>query len=132
MKAWFNKHADLGIFLFRLFISLRILYGVADNVISREKMMEFSRFLKAFHFPLPLFSAVLSVYIQFIAGLFILVGFMTRPAALLLVLNFMVALLLVHRNDTVEAMTPALAMLFGAVLLLFTGPGRFALDNRKR
>jgi putative oxidoreductase len=129
MKAWFNKNADLGILIFRLFISFRILYGVIDNILSWERMMEFSRFLKTFHFPFPVFCAIVSVYAQLIAGLLLLAGFMTRTASLLLIINFIVALLLVHRNDPVEAMTPALAMFFGAILLLFTGPGKFAIDR---
>jgi putative oxidoreductase len=131
MAVWFKKNADLGICLFRLFIAVRILYGVVDNVLSWGRMMEFSRFLAAHHFPVPNFSAVLSVYAQLIAGLLLLAGWCTRIACLLLIINFMVALLVVHRNDSVEAMTPALAMLFGAVLLLFTGPGRFAIDSAR-
>ncbi|WP_205510991.1 DoxX family protein [Longitalea arenae] len=129
MNSWFKQHADLGICIFRLFISLRILYGVVDNVLSWERMIEFSRFLAAFHFPLPVIAAILSVYAQLIAALLLLVGWMTRIASLLLIINFLVAVIVVHRNDSVETMTPALAMFFGAVLLLFTGPGKFAIDR---
>jgi putative oxidoreductase len=95
-------------------------------------MIEFSQFLEAHHFPLPIFMAILSVSLQLVAGLLILVGRRTRWAALILIVNFLVAIIMVHRNDSLEAMTPALAMFFGAVLLLFTGPGAFALEKEPK
>jgi putative oxidoreductase len=129
MNAWFKKNADLGILLFRMFLSIRIIYGVIDNVLSWSRMIEFSKFLEVNKFPYPMFSALLSVYAQLLAGLFILAGWKTRFASLILVINFMVAIFTVHRKDSFEAMTPALAMLFGSVLLLFTGPGRYGLER---
>lgn len=117
-----NEH--IGLLLLRVFIGLRLIYGVTDNVISWEKMLEFSVFLDANGFPVPTISAVISVYAQLICGLFILSGFKIRPASLLMVVNFLIALFMVHTNDTVEGMTPALAMLFGNACLFFTGAGR--------
>jgi hypothetical protein len=37
---------------------------------------------------------------------------------------------MVHRNDTIEGMTPALAMLFSSVVFVFYGAGRFALKAK--
>ena len=122
----------LGLLLLRSFIGTRLLYGVVDNIFSWEQMLEFSEFLSAHGFPFPLISAVVSVYIQFFGGLFILLGFKTRLAAVILVINFMVALLAVHIpiNDTVEGMTPAIAMLFGCLTLFFTTAGKISIDEK--
>jgi len=120
-----NEH--IGLLLLRIFIGLRLIYGVADNVISWDKMLEFSAFLDANGFPVPTISAVISVYAQLICGLFVLIGFNIRPAALIMVVNFLIAILMIHTNDTVEEMTPALAMLFGSACLFFTGAGRIAV-----
>lgn len=94
-------------------------------------MQEFSAFLGQYHFPWPTFSAVLSVYIQAICALLVLIGYQTRVAALMLVVNFLVALLMVHipAGDTVEGMTPAFAMLFASLTLLFTGAKDISLDK---
>ena len=121
----------LGILLLRIFIGSRLLYGVIDNIMSWERMVEFSKFLEANHFPLPLISAVTSVYIQFIGGLLILLGYKLRIASGILVINFVIALIAVHfaANDTVEGMTPALAMLFGCLTLFFTGPDKLSLHH---
>ncbi|MEP2772498.1 MAG: DoxX family protein [Fulvivirga sp.] len=125
-----KPNPDIGIFLLRLFIGLRLIYGVIDNIISWNHMVEFSKFLATHGFPMPLASAVVSVYVQFIGALLVLVGYKTRVAALVLVINFIVALFAVHIpiNDTIEGMTPAMAMLFGCLTLFFTGPGKTSLD----
>ena len=124
---WLDQNKDLGVFLLRLFVGLRLVYGVADNVLSWEHMKAYESFLAANHFPFPLVSAVVSVYAQLICGLRILVGFQIRFAALLMIFNFLVALVMVHRHDTIEGMTPALAMLFCSVLFLFYGAGKIAV-----
>lgn len=121
-----NSH--IGLLLLRIFIGLRLIYGVADNILSWSKMQEFSTFLSSFGFPLPILSAVVSVYVQFFSGIAILIGFQIRIAAALMVFNFVVALIMVHRHDSVEGMTPALAMLFGSACLFFTGAGRYKIS----
>ena len=128
--TWLDRHRDVGVLLLRLFLGSRLLYGVVDNIVDWQRMLEFRDFLEKFQFPWPLASAVVSVYAQFLAGALFLLGWHTRPAALLMIVNFAVALATVHRSDTFQGMTPALAMLFGSVLLLFQGPGRYALDAR--
>ncbi len=131
MEKLIRPNRDLGLLILRLFIALRLIYGVADNIISWKHMLEFSEFLTTFNFPLPKLSAILSVYIQFLGGLFLLIGFKTRLSAFILAINFLIALLFVHvvADDSVEQMTPALALFFGSITLLFTGAGKFSLDK---
>jgi len=124
-----KKNKDAGLLLFRLFIGVRLLYGVLDNILSPARMQEFATFLKAHYFPYPLVAAQVSVYAQALAGLLIILGFKVRWAAVLMVINFLVAIIMVHRGQTFEEMTPALAMLFAAVLFLFIGAGRYSIDR---
>jgi putative oxidoreductase len=126
---WFERNHHWGIFLLRFFVGARLIYGVFDNVISWEHMMKFKDFLKAFHFPFPLISAVFSVYLQLIAGIMIILGFRIRYASVVMILNFVIALLVVHKNDSIEGMTPALAILFCCILFLFQGAGRISIDK---
>ncbi len=95
-------------------------------------MMEFSAFLKAMNFPSPTFFAVLSVYAQFISAFLILIGYKVRFASAVLAINFIVALVMVHRKDTLEGTTPALAMLFISLSLIFLGGGRLAVERMKQ
>lgn len=129
---FFESRSYIGLFLLRLFIGLRLLYGVLDNLVSWDQMLEFSNFLEANQFPFPVICAVISVWIQAIGAVLLLIGFKTRIAALLLTVNFLVALVFFHLRiqDSIEGMTPASAMLFGCLTLLFTGAGKFSLDFR--
>ena len=93
-------------------------------------MNEFSAFLEVNNFPLPIISAITSVYVQFLGAICLLVGFKLRFASFILSINFIIALIFVHilANDTIEGMTPALAMLFGCLTLLFTGADKISLE----
>lgn len=124
-----KKNKDVGVLLFRLFIGLRLLYGVLDNILSQDRMLEFATFLTTHQFPYPHMAAYISVYAQALAGLSIIIGFKIRWAAVLLIINFLVAVIVVHWGQSFEEMTPALAMLFAAILILFIGAGRYAVDK---
>ncbi len=128
------KNRAIGILILRLFVGMRLVYGVVDNIVSWDHMMEFSKFLEQNNFLFPTVSAVLSVYIQAIGGLMLILGYKTRIAAFILVLNFIVALLMVHipASDSIEGMTPAMAMLFGSATLFFTGADTYSLDFKKQ
>lgn len=132
MKNFVITPLDSGLFVLRMFAVARLIYGVWDNIIDPYKMQEFAGFLQQFSFPVPLFSAYLSVWIQFIGGLLLLIGWHTRWAALILVFNFLIAVTMVHipAGDTVEATTPALALLAITACLYFTGAGKLSLDHR--
>lgn len=127
-------HAAWGPFVLRLFVGIRLFYGVIDNVLSWQHMMEFAGFLESFGFPFPIVCAVVSVWAQFIGSIMLILGWKVRVAGIVLVVNFVVAMAMVHlpAGDTIEAMTPPLAMLFGALALVFTGAGRLALDRTTR
>jgi len=127
---YFARHAEIGAFLLRLFIAFVLIYGTMDNVFSWDRMLEFRDFLAANGFPYPLLSAHVSAYAQFCCGLLILVGLYTRLAALVMVINFLVALGMIHVGLPFNANIAPLAMLFGSIFLLFHGPGPYALDTR--
>ena len=58
-------------------------------------------------------------------------GYKTRLAAMVLAVNFIIAIVFVHlkSGDSVEGMTPALAMLFGNLTFIFTGAGQISIDK---
>jgi putative oxidoreductase len=126
---WLATNQSIGLLILRLFVGLRLIYGVIDNILSWDRMLEFEGFLSKVGFPFPLVCAVVSVYAQFFAGVLFIIGWKTRYAALLMIFNFSVAWIMVDRHGSVEQMTPALSMLFCSVLLLFTGAGKLAIEK---
>jgi putative oxidoreductase len=125
-------HAELGTVVLRLFLAFVLVYGTQDNVFGPARMLEFRDFLAAKGFPWPLASAYLSAWAQFLCGLLIAVGALTRWAALVMVVNFAVALAMVHLKLPFEANIAPLAMFFGSIFLLLHGPGPYSVDERKR
>ena len=123
-----GRHREFGPLPLRLFAGTFLIYMSQDNVFSGARMAEFERFLTQFGFPLPAFAAPLSVYAQFAAGVLFLVGLWVRPAASVMVVNFIVALAMVHtRAPFREALDPT-AMLAVALSLLVTGAGALSVD----
>jgi putative oxidoreductase len=124
-----STYQDAGLLLVRLAFGGRLIYGTYDNVFSWERMMEFSKFL-AFHgFPIPTVAAITSVALQFLAGISWIIGYRVRFFSLIMILNFAVALLMVHRNDTYLGSVSAIHLFTIAIFLLFSGSGKYGLDK---
>ena len=128
--GFFAKRREYGPLFVRLVVGFVLVYGTQDNVFSHERMLEFRDFLAARSVPYPLFAARLSAYAQFVCGVLLAVGLLTRPAAALMAVNFVAALLIAHLDTPLDAARLALCMLFCALFLLFHGAGKLSLDER--
>jgi putative oxidoreductase len=122
-----GRHPQYGALVLRVLVGTHLVQGTQDNVFSWARMVEFSHFLAAEGFPVPLACAVVSVSAQFACGLLYVVGFLTRWVALVMLFNFSVALW-VHLGDPYPAWFPALVMWAGSLALLFTGAGAWSID----
>jgi putative oxidoreductase len=78
---------------------------------------------------LPTFWGFMAAVAEFVGALLVAVGFLSRPASILLVLNMAVAAL-AHLTGVIDG-SPESALLYGAVFLslVFTGPGSFSIDE---
>lgn len=121
-----KKYADLFI---RLPIGFHLVYGVQDNIFSWQRMLEFKDFLHSFNVPVPLIAAHISVYAQFICGILFIVGWKTKWAAITMIINFIIAIGLVHLFDPYPNKFPAIMMLCGAVFILLNGNGHYSLAS---
>ena len=128
--GFFERRREYGAVFVRLVVGFVLVYGTQDNVFSHERMTEFRDFLAARRVPSPLFAAYLSAYAQFACGVLYALGLFVRPAALVMVINFVAAILIAHLDTPLDATRPALFMLFCSLFLLFNGAGALSLDNR--
>ncbi|MDR0786734.1 MAG: DoxX family protein [Gemmatimonadota bacterium] len=83
---------------------------------------------------LPGIVAWVVAFTELFGGLLIALGFLTRPASLVLVIQFLVVVLVAHAPDPVSQRELGLLYLTVSSLLLLAGPGRFSVDgilNRK-
>jgi putative oxidoreductase len=129
-SAWLDARREYGLFPIRLIIGFHLVYGTADNVFSWHRMLEFRDFLASQGTPLPLFAANLSAWAQFVCGTLFIIGLAVRPAAAVMVINFICAVLIAHRTGGYPPAALALIMLFCSLGLLIHGAGRPSLDER--
>jgi putative oxidoreductase len=89
------------------------------------------------HIPLPLVSAVMVTLVEFLGGMALVLGVLTRWAAALLAIDMLVAVLVVHfepaffKKGGIEL---PLTLLAACIALALSGPGAASLDGtiRKR
>ena len=129
VNKFLDTHKDFAEVFIRLILGFHLIYGTQDNIFSWDRMLEFSEFLTNFGFPIPLVSAVVSVYAQFICGIFFILGYQVRFAAVIMIGNFIIALLMVHTGDTYPGAFPAIMMLAGSFYLLFNGSRIFNINS---
>lgn len=128
-----EKNNDLGLLILRLSIGIMMLmHGVAKLMHGTggiEQMLA--------GMGLPSFIAY-GVYIgEVIAPLFILLGYGTRIAAAVFAFNMIMAVSMAHTGDVFSVNEvggwaielPGLYF-FGALALVFTGEGKYALSNK--
>ena len=121
-----QKYADIFI---RIPVGFHLIYGTQDNIFSWSRMLEFRDFLKNLDVPLALWAAHLSVYAQFFAGIAFILGYQTKWAAVLMIINFVIAIYLVHLTDSYPSKFPAIMMLFSSIFMLFNGDGYFNIES---
>ena len=125
-----QRYSDAALFLLRVLVGAFLIWGVWDNIVSRERMEEFVAFLTKFGFPAPAFMARLSVWVQFAVGLSFITGFATRWAGVLCAANFIVAIAMVDRFGGLRGAFPSLCLVLIGLYLATYGAGRFSLDSR--
>ena len=128
---WFDDRREVGLFFIRLIIGFHLVYGTADNVFNSGRMLEFRTFLASQGTPFPLAGAYLSAWSQFICGILFIVGLAVRPAAVVMIINFIAAMLIAHRTGGYPPAALALIMLFCSIGFLFHGAGAWSVDERR-
>lgn len=85
--------------------------------------------------PLPVFTGYVVTFLEIIGGILLIVGFLSRLAALLLTIDLVVAILLVKVNvgflsgSSGTGTELDLALIACFLVILFAGPGRLSIDH---
>ncbi len=121
-----TKLGDAGLFVVRVFAgsSMAIAHGLGkvqepDNVISGAEAM---------NFPVAIVFGWAAILSEFLGGLFLALGLMTRLAALFIAFIMGVAAFMIHGSDPYQKKELALVYLAMMILFICTGGGRFSVD----
>jgi putative oxidoreductase len=123
-RPWFG---DGGLLLLRLLFGLgmAILHGWSKLPVSED----FIRVIREIGIPAPAVLAWAAVLTEFLGGLLICLGLLTRPAALGVLCTMLVAVFIRYAGRPLDERELALLYSTACVALLFTGPGRYSLDH---
>jgi putative oxidoreductase len=120
---------SMALLVARLWFGLTMLFNHGF-----DKLANFNDKVGTFHDPLGFgqeASLVLVIAAEVLGSLLLTVGFMTRIAAAVLVIDMFVAFLMVHKTALTGAQSGELAFLYlaGYVVLVIAGGGLFSLDT---
>jgi len=123
---------NIGFLLLRFFVGLA-LCTVFEKFIPKNGIWGpqewFIQDTANMGFPFPSFFAWVAVLSEFFGGLLLMLGFLTRPAALLNVFVTFTATFIYHNGDIGNSgLTSFLFMIMCLCIFLF-GPGKFSVDH---
>ena len=122
-----SRATDLGLLILRLGLGLTL--ALAHGLGKLPPSEGFINGVGEMGFPLPTAFAWAAALSEFVGGLLIATGLATRPAAFFVACTMATAFFIRHADDPFMDAEKALLFLVGALALLATGAGRYAVDR---
>lgn len=129
MLPMLARFEDAALALMRLVVGAFLVWGVQDNLLSAERMLEFEQFLAKFGFPAPAWMARVSAWAQLLIGIAFIAGVATRWAGLVCAIHFVVAIVMVDMHGGIRASFPSACLVVIGLYLACRGAGRISIDH---
>ena len=123
-----DRFEDAALLALRLVTGLFLLYQSHDNVIDPARMREFQGFMAQFGFWSPEILAPFAIFWQVAAAIGFILGLFVRPLGLITAIQFIVAVWMVHWNQSFDGWWPAAILVFLGLYFFARGGGRYAVD----
>jgi putative oxidoreductase len=123
-----SKTVDISLLVFRVLISLSMI-----NTHGMKKVLNFEETIQ--HIPDPLgvggeISAVIAILANIVAPIFVIVGFTTRLATLIILSVTLMGFFVVHGSDPWAVRDIPLMYSLAYLLILFMGAGKYSIDHK--
>lgn len=122
-----TRLGDIGLLLARIFIGLSM--AIAHGLPKLQDPSGIIKGTTAMGFPLPIAFAWAAILAEFLGGIMLALGLLTRPSAFLIASTMGVAAFVAHASDPFKSKELAMAYLFAGILFICTGGGRFSIDK---
>jgi len=129
MKCKYEKLQSLGLLWLRVLMGTGIAYHGYGKIFGGG-MEQFAGFVSSLGIPMPEVAAWAAALTEFGGGILVVLGLLTRVAALFLFLSMSVAVFIAHGADPFMKKELALAYWTIAGALILTGSGCLGLDAK--
>ena len=137
-KYVFYYHPDspmihnIGFLVLRFFVGLA-LCTVFEKLFPRNGIWGpqdwFIQDVSEMGFPLPVVFAWLAVLAEFFGGIMIMLGVLTRPAAIMNIIVTFIAAFFYHNGDIAGSALTAFIFMIMLICISLFGAGKFSIDN---
>ena len=119
---------NIALLILRVVFAGSMLYGHGLGKLNRilEGNLSFSNPLGIGEIP----TLILAVFSEFLAPIFIIIGYKTKFFSFFPAATMFVAAFIVHLGDPFGKIEKALLFLTVFVILMMTGPGKYSIDRK--
>lgn len=128
MSKWLNSMQPMGALLMRLALALSMTVHGYGKVVPHGALNHFTHYVASLGFPYWL--GYVSAFTEFVGGILLVLGLLTRLTAAMIAINMLAALFTVGIHQGFGIYNYILALAVIAIMLVFYGAGAFALDRR--
>jgi len=137
MSRWLNRFQPWGVLLLRLVLGVAMVVHGYPKVVPSGGFHN-GQFLAALNrythyvstLGLPYWLGYVSAFTEFVGGICLLLGLLTRFFSFLAAIDLLVAIVAVDRHRGYSGLEGALALAAIAIMLMLAGPGKAALDRK--
>jgi putative oxidoreductase len=128
MSKWLNSLQPLGALVLRLALGLSMTVHGYQKVVPHGALNHFAHYVVTLG--LPYWLGYVSAFTEFVGGMLLVVGLLTRFAAALVTINMLVALFTVGIHQGFGIYNYIVALVAIAIMLVVYGAGAMALDRK--
>jgi len=128
-KLLFGQEAiwSNAIFLLRAWVGVIFIYhGI--SILHPSNMQDFADTLQTENIPFPLLSAWLCKSSEFFGGIFLVVGFLKRPACIFLIIDMAVATFVVGKGQLLQEGRTPFILLICCLTILYSSSDKLSVD----
>ena len=128
MSKWLNSLQPMGALILRLALALSMIVHGYQKLVPHGALNHFAHYVVTLG--LPYWLGYVSAYTEFVGGMLLVIGLLTRFAAAMIAINMLVALFTVGIHQGFGIYNYIIALAAIAIMLVVYGAGAVALDRR--